>query len=357
MAEPTQHPLYATDRLERLVADALAAGGFGAEAAAKTAAHLIDAEIKGVTSHGVNRLGWYLDRARAGKLNPAGVARLVRDDGPVLQVDGGGGIGIAAMEFALDAVLARAAALGVALAGVVNVGHTGRMGAYAERGARAGFLCQVFGGGGWRAWAGVAPYGGTRPVLGTNPFAFGFPLGGQAPAVADFATSLIANGKATLARATGKPLPEGAALDAHGQPTRSAAVYQDGGALLPAAGHKGSGLSVIAELVGDAMMGAPYEFNWLLLAIKADLFRPLDAVLASAAAYAERLRAVPPAEGVARVMMPGEPEARLAAERHAAVPLDPAVWEGIVAAASRVGVDVAGYGVPVGSNTAPAKRG
>ncbi|MBM3584348.1 MAG: Ldh family oxidoreductase [Alphaproteobacteria bacterium] len=201
------------------------------------------------------------------------------------------------------------------------------------------------------------PNGGTRPILGTNPYAFGFPLGDQAPAVADFETSLIANGKATLARATGKPLPEGATPDVHGRPTRSAAVYQDGGALLPAAGHKGSGLSVIAELVGDAMMGAPYEFNWLLLAIKADLFRPLDAALASATAYAERLRAVPPVEGVERVMMPGEPEARLAAERYAAVPLDLAVWDGIVAAATRVGIDAAGYGVRVGSNTAPAKRG
>jgi LDH2 family malate/lactate/ureidoglycolate dehydrogenase len=336
---------FAPEVLERLLTDALAAGGFTADAAMLTAAHLIDAEVKGVVSHGVNRLGWYLGRAKAGDLNPKAVPRVVRDDGPLLLIDGDGGIGIPAMELALDAVLGRAASLGVAVAGVVNLGHTGRMGAYAERGARAGYFCQVFGGGGWRKWAIVAPHGGVRPILSTNPYAFGFPLGDQPPAVADFATSLIANGKATIARATGKPLPEGAALDKHGRPTLSPAVYQDGGALMPAAGHKGSGMSVIAELVGDAMMGEPHEFNWLLLAVKADAFRPLDEVTAAARAYADKVRATPPAEGVDRVMLPGEPEARLAAERASGVPLDPAVWDGIVAAARAVGIDAESYGV------------
>lgn len=354
MAAPV---LVAPAALERLLRDALASGGFTACTAALAAAHLVDAEIKGVVSHGANRLGWYLERARSGYLVAGAVPRLVHDEGSVLRVDGGQGLGIPAMELALDAVLERARILGVAVAGIVNVGHTGRLGAYAERGARAGFFCQAFGGGAWRDGGLVAPHGGIRPVLNTNPYAFGFPMGDEPPAVADFATSLIANGKATIARATGKPLPEGAALDRHGRPTLSPAAYQDGGALLPAAGHKGSGMSVIAELVGDAMLGRPHEFNWMLLAMRADLFRPIADVAEAAHALGAMVRAVQPAEGVERVMLPGEPEARLAAERAVAVPLDPAVWDGIVAAARSVGVDAESYGARLGANAAAAKRG
>jgi LDH2 family malate/lactate/ureidoglycolate dehydrogenase len=104
------------------------------------------------------------------------------------------------------------------------------------------------------SYATVAPTGGTRPLLGTNPFAFGWPRKGRAPYVFDFATSVAARGEIELHRRAGKPLPEGWALDAQGHPTTNpdAALA---GAMLPFGGHKGSAIGTMIELLAAVMIG------------------------------------------------------------------------------------------------------
>lgn len=331
---------FAASGLEALLEAGFVAGGFLPDTARRVARHLVDAELKGVSSHGVNRLGWYLDRVTQGALDPRATPTVADVEGGLLRVDGGGGIGIPAMELALERVLARAATAGIAAAGIVNVGHTGRIGAYVGSAAHQGFFAQCLGGGGRRKWPNVVPFGGLRPVMSTNPYAFGIPGGGDASVVCDFAISAVAGGKIALARAKGEALPDGLLLDKEGRPTTRPEDYDEGGALLPAAGPKGSGMGLVAELVGDAMLGEPLEFNWLMIAIKADAFRPMADYLASARALTEEVHAIPPAQGFTSVSLPGEPEAKLAAERRAnGIPLAPAVWDGIVKAARGVGVD------------------
>ena len=258
----------------------------------------------------------------------------------LLRVDGRRGIGIVAMARATEALIEEAGRRGLAAAGIVNCGHSGRMGAYGERAAEAGFLGLSFGGGGRRQWGNVVPFGGIQPVMSTNPYTLALPGLADDPVVADFAISTLATGKVAIARANGETLPPGAAIDRDGNPTRDPEDFYDGGALLPAAGPKGSGLGVIAELMGDAMLGDCVEYNWLMVLLRADAFQPMAEYRRRAEGFVAEVRASRPAAGVERVLTPGERETGLAAEAaKRGIPISDGVWAGIVEAAASVGVE------------------
>ncbi|NKB57679.1 MAG: hypothetical protein GKS00_15235 [Alphaproteobacteria bacterium] len=328
------------DRLTALIRDSLAAGGFSPDNADIVARHLVDAEMKGVSSHGVNRLGLYLGEAAKDIIDPKAepVVKAVRDG--LLHVDGARGIGIVAMARATEALIAAAGERGIAAAGVVNCGHSGRMGAYAEQAAAAGFLAISFGGGGRRQWGNVAPFGGVQPVMSTNPYTLGLPGLPDDPVVCDFATSAVAAGKVAVARANGETLPPGAVIDRHGNPSQDPEAYYDGGALLPAAGPKGSGLGIIAELAGDAMLGDCVEYNWMMILIRADAFQPMAEYEKRAESFVNEVRNSKTAAGFDKVMMPGEREATLARQAADGIVIGDGVWAGIVEAAESVGVKV-----------------
>ncbi len=327
------------EKLTALIRDSLAAGGFSPDNADIVARHLVDAEMKGVSSHGVNRLGLYLGEAAKDVIDPKAepVVTMVREG--LVHVDGARGIGIVAMSRATDALIAEAGERGLAAAGIVNCGHSGRMGAYAEQAAAAGFLAVSFGGGGRRQWGNVVPFGGVQPVMSTNPYTLGLPGLPDDPVVCDFATSAVATGKVAVARANGETLPQGAVIDRNGNPTQNPEDYYDGGALLPAAGPKGSGLGVIAELAGDAMLGDCVEYNWLMTLIRADAFQPMATYEKRAKSFVEEVRASKTAAGFDKVMMPGERETTLAqAAASDGIVIGDGVWAGIVEAAKSVGV-------------------
>ena len=326
-------------RLTALIRECLAAGGFTPANADIVARHLVDAEMKGVSSHGVNRLGPYLREVGEGVIDPEAEPLVRRLREGLLQVDGARGIGIVAMTRATEALIVEARKRGLAAAGIVNCGHTGRMGAYGEQAAAAGFLAISFGGGGRRRWGNVVPFGGVEAVMSTNPYTLALPGPRGDPVICDFAISTVATGKVAVARANGETLPPDAAIDRHGEPTRDPEAYYDGGALLAAAGPKGSGLGIIAELAGDAMLGDPVEYNWLMILLGADAFQPMAEYARRAEAFVAEVRASKPAVGVDSVMMPGERETTLAREAAAGgIRIGDGVWADIVAAAEGVGV-------------------
>jgi hypothetical protein len=129
-------------------------------------------------------------------------------------------------------------------------------------------------------------------------------------------------------------------LDKKGRPSTDPNDFYDGGALLPAAGPKGSGLALIAELVGEALLGPPHEFNWLFVMMKVEAFRELGAYGADAEAFLARVRACPPQKGFERVNLPGELERERAAQRRQdGIVIDETIWDGIAEAAGKVGID------------------
>ena len=334
-------PHISADVLTRFGTRVMTALGCAPLIAAEIAEHLVDADLCGVYSHGIFRLDWYAERAAAGKFVPSAQPQLMTAEGGADMVDGGNGLGMPAFRLATEHLVARATRDGMAAVGVSNVDHTGRLGAYAQRGAEAGCLTIMLGGGSRRDWPQVAPFGGARGMLPTNPYAFGIPGGEHGPVVVDFATGMAAGGKIYAAKMAGRPLAEGLCIDAQGRPTTNPDDYFNGGAILPMAGHKGYGMALVAELLGEAILGQAMDgLNWICIAIDLARFRAPQAYRRAAEDCLAELRACPPAPGFERVEIPGEREARLRAERLVSgIPIPPETLQGLRALGRRLGLE------------------
>ena len=271
--------------------------------------HLVDAELCGVESHGVFRALQYAAEYRRGYLNPEAEPSVELARSPTLEVDGEGGIGIAAMALAVRAGTEAARQHGLAAIAVRNTGHTGRLGAFAEIAAEAGCLFIACGGSARERWRMVAPHGGAKAVLPTNPWCLGIPGGEHGSVVLDCATGQIAGGWIYAAARSGALLPEGALIDREGRATRRPADYFEGGAILPKGGVLGYGLATMGELICDAMLGpASVECNTFVLMVDTRRYRGPGLLRHAAEEILSELRQCPPAPGFDRVEVPGERE-------------------------------------------------
>jgi len=297
--------------VQRVIETILQHAGCSSSVAQEVADHLIDTELCGVESHGVMRVMQYADQFAKGVMNPSVEAVIVKNDRSGDEVDGRGGIGIPAMRLAVDHCVSLAKERGIAALPVRHVGHTGRLGAYAERAAHEGCLVIIIGGGGRQNWRQVTPYGGRKALLPTNPFCFGIPGGQRGPVIVDFATSIIAGGWLYAARAAGAKVPFGSIMNRDGALSDDPADYFNGGAILPKGGAMGYGLAVMAELICEAMLGpVTTEVNWFVMAVDATRYREPHVMTSVAEEILAEIRACPPAEGVKRVEVPGERERR-----------------------------------------------
>jgi uncharacterized oxidoreductase len=337
--------------LRDLVETIFEAGGSAAAEARAVADHLIEANLMGHDSHGVIRVAPYIELLRSGKWTANRHIEIVKDAGALVAVDGGQGIGQVIAREAIDLGIERARAHGVAVVGVRNSAHMGRIGAWAEQAAAAGMLSLHFvntTGFGIQ----VAPFGGSDRRLSVNPIALGAPRPGKEPLIHDMSTGTIAAGKVRVARNKGELLPEGAIIDNRGRPTRDPEAFftDPPGALTTAAGHKGYGLALFVEVLAGALSGggsghpdnpsADRPIN-NLLSILIDPERVAGA--AALAADLERLLAYvtasPPASPGGQVLLPGEIERRTRTERLAhGIPLDPNTLEQMRGAARAVGL-------------------
>ena len=315
-----------------IIGEILIHAGCGADTAREVGEHLADASLCGVESHGLMRALQYVEQYRNGYMKPAAQARIVVTARGTTEIDGGGGIGIPAMRLAYEQGMELARENGISALAVRNVGHSGRHGAFADDAAVRGFLTICAGGGNRQTWRQVAPYGGARALLPTNPWCAGIPGGERGPVVLDFATSKIAGGWIYAAQSAGALLPEGCVIDAEGRPTRSPEDYFAGGAILPAGEHKGYALAVVGELIGEALLGpSTTEANWLLIVVEATRFRDAPAMRSAAEAVLAELRDCPPAPGFTRVEVPGERERDCRRRANGVIHVPKATWQQILA--------------------------
>nr|WP_210240236.1 Ldh family oxidoreductase [Amaricoccus solimangrovi] len=239
------------DALADRVRAVLEAAGFCAAQAGALARVVAAAERDGAKSHGLYRLDGMLASARAGVVDPRAEPALVPDDGTaVIRVNAGFGFAPAALELGAPLLAERARALGIAALVVNDCGHLSALWPEVELMTAQGLACLAM----CPSYSTVAPAGGTAPLLGTNPFAFGWPRPGGDPYVFDIATSVAARGEIELHRLAGKNLPEGWALDPEGRPTTDPSQAL-AGAMLPFGGHKGSALGTMIELLGAVLIG------------------------------------------------------------------------------------------------------
>jgi uncharacterized oxidoreductase len=307
------------------------------------AGHLVENSRLGIHSHGLIRVPQYLKEIRSGEIDPRARPKQTRTRGAVSWVTGNAGFGPVGGLYAGRRAVAAARKHGVGLVLATDLGHTGRLGAYAELIAAARCIAVIFGTGPQRGHI-VAPFGGIDGRLSTNPIAYAVP-NGAAPVVADFSTSAMPEGKVRSARNLGNRLPDGALQDPSGNPTNDPNVLygKPRGSLLPLGGanfgHKGYALSLLVEALGTLLGGGEVDdasrtgFNLTILAIATRL--GFDR---STGRFVRYLRSARPLDPTRSVMVPGDPE-RLARER-TTVEVDEPTWRDMVAFARELGVEL-----------------
>lgn len=328
-------PLIEAPRLVHFVGQIFQAAGAPAETAHLVAESLVGSDLAGHDSHGVVRVRQYLDSIAAGDVDPAALPVIAHEMGAVTMVDAHQGFGQVAARFAMETSITRARQYGLAATGLINCAHVGRLGEWVELAAEQAMIGLAFCNGS-RPGGIVAPYGSATRLLGTNPLAAAIPVEGRPPLVIDFATSATAEGKLRVARNRGQAVLEGLILSKEGYPSTDPNDFYAGGVILPAAGHKGYGLSLLVEWLGGILTGSSCPAmptftrlgnGVLFIVLSIEAFRPAEAVLQDGAGLYDRVKNAPPAPGFQEVLLPGEPERRIAAQRRTeGINVDEATW-------------------------------
>jgi L-2-hydroxycarboxylate dehydrogenase (NAD+) len=299
-------------RAVAVASDAFRTHGIAAADAEQTAEVLVSADARGKHSHGLLRLPRFVRGIEHGNVDPDGSIDVVDERGGVATVDGGSRLGPVVASVAADEASRRADEHGVGAVGVHDGNHLGMLGYYTDQLQRDGYV----GIGLTNTEPAMPPYGGTEPVLGTNPIAVGLPT--DPPFNLDMSTSAVARGDVLHRRETGEPLPEGVALDADGAPTTDPAAALEG-TILPFGGPKGSGLAVAVEVLAGGLVGAAMgsdvtgTYHTENPCTKGDLFVALDPAAFGVPDFDERASAFlreltdgPTAAHVDEIRLPGQ---------------------------------------------------
>lgn len=305
---------------------------------------LVEAELRGHPSHGLQRLPRLLLRMERGLVAPNVTGTQRWTGSAYLSVDGGGGLGPVVAYATIQALASQVEQTGIAIAGVKGANHLGMLALYAEAIARKGLIGIVLS----SSEALVHPYGGSRAMLGTNPIAIGMPTQGE-PFILDMATSVVSMGKIHAHALKGEPIPRGWALDREGSPTLDAEAAKSG-SIAPFGGAKGYGLGLAFELIVAAVAGTPPapDVRGTLdadhHANKGDVFIVIkpgaEGMAADVSRYLDALRDSESSDG-GGVSVPGD-RSRLRRQKSIkeGFEVEPRLWEELVQASSDIPASV-----------------
>ncbi len=344
-------PIKTGEELDKLTREVLLAAGASESNAGRVAEALVSSHLAGHDSHGVQHLPRYVENIRAGQLQPEANPEVVTETSCSALVRGNWTFGHVSAEFAMRLALEKSAVENVSIVTLVEVNHIGRLGEYGEMAAASDQVGLVVAGGAGAIQPAAVPYGGSRPVLHTNPIAMGFPAG-ESPMIVDFATTATSGSKVLIAAAKSEPVPPDCIVDQNGNPTTDPTAIMKGGSHLPFGGHKGFGIMLAVELLGRVLAGADtyaipgrsedvsLHRGVTMIAINPAGFQPLEEYMASAGEMMDRVRAVPPATGVDRVLAPGDPEQLARRDRLAnSISIPEATWARLMDLAHSLGLD------------------
>jgi uncharacterized oxidoreductase len=344
---------FSREVLQDFVTRLFTAAGAPADEARVVAASLVESNLRGYDSHGVLLARWYLSQIKNRELLPGAPFSVNSETSALVSADGGLGFGQVQCGMLVDRVAGKARESGVATGLMRRSGHVGRLGEWVERAAEHGLaaLITVNDNGVIQT---VAPPGGTKGRLSTNPIAIGVPTG-SGPRVLDISTSAVANGKLKVARLENRAVPTGWVQDALGNPSTDPNVMlaDPPGALLPLGGeqaHKGFGLALFLDMLIGGLTGgfsppAPpgtIECNNVLLVVW-DPARcaGADHFLAQADKLIAEVRATPRRAGVDRIQIPGDQSAEVRARRlQDGIPLSNEAWSQLTRVAEKLGVAI-----------------
>lgn len=321
---PVRVPVQA---IAALITDAMQSAGLPPDDAHKVAELMTAADLAGADAHGVFRLAQYIQRIKAGGLNPRPAIRVTQTAPATALVDGGNGMGHLAVARAAETAVELARESGVAWVGVRRSNHAGAAGVYAEIPLKHDMI-GIYGAVSSANHMGV--WGGADMLLGTNPIAFAVPAGEEAPVVLDIATSVVSYGTVKNYRLQGRDMPEGWLVSSKdGQPVTDPNRSNEG-VLLPIGGYKGSGLALIIGLIGGILNGAKFgrdvvDFNadqateantgQFVVALDVARFLPLDRFKADMDRHLRDLRTSKLLPGFDEIRLPGAERRRRREER------------------------------------------
>lgn len=325
------------------------AWGMPEEKAAISAEILAWADLHGLESHGIALLVEYNERRQNRPINFASVPHILRDTPISALMDGDGGLGHHPADQAMRLAIAKAQAAGVGIVSVRNSGHFGALGYYTTLAANAGLIgictTSVFG-------VRVPPTGGAEARFGTDPWSFAAPGDPGRPFVLDMATTTVASGKVRNKIVEGQQMPDGWGMDASGTPTRDPNAVMQGGFLAPLGGHKGYGLAAMVNILSSCLSGSTLitdpmhsrqewglDVGHFFMALDPALFRETDDFRSDVARFCDDLRATRPMDADCPVMVAGDPERNIAAQRQAGIPIGPGLHARLHAIAADCGAE------------------
>jgi (2R)-3-sulfolactate dehydrogenase (NADP+) len=217
---------------------------------------LVSAEFDGQAGHGLSRIPSYVEQLTAGKVKGNVVPSLLSSKGSVIRVDANNGFAFPAISLAIKEITSTCKKYGIAAASVSRSHHFGQAGRHVELLAEQGLIGLMFG----NTPKAIPPWGGSKPLFGTNPIAFSAPRDNDAPMVIDMSLSKVARGKVMLANQQNEKIPEGWAIDVEGKPTTDPKKAL-AGAMLPIGDAKGSALALMVEVLAAGLTGSNFGFE------------------------------------------------------------------------------------------------
>ena len=337
MASEESRQRFPAAELRRFTAAVLEHFAMPADDAAIAAEVLVDADLQGIESHGIAHLvphHSYVPGIERGSVNTQPTYTVLRESPTTAAWDADRAFGLVVGYRAMEAAIAKAQASGIGMVTVRNSRHFGAAGYYARMAAERGLVGM--------AMCNVHPLavaaGGREKVVGTNPIAMSAPVKDDHPFLLDIATTAVAGGKLEIANRQGKRIPPGWALDADGSESDDPLALRKEGALLPlgsraeTSAHKGYGLGLMVDILCGPLSGAGSglfvdksvgEMGQWFSAWRIDAFRDPDEFAEDMKRMVDHLRATEPAPGVDAVLVPGDPEATMRADREAlGIPLE-----------------------------------
>lgn len=323
---------------------------------------LLSADLRGIDSHGIARLVGYVRLWEGKRANATPAIRIIHETPSTAVVDGDGGLGLVVAPYAMQVAIEKARNVGTGWVSVQHSNHFGIAGYHALQAVKENMIGIAM----TNASALVAPTFSIERMLGTNPISVAVPGGEEPPFVADLATTTAANGKLELLQRKNREAPTGWIQDKEGHSSTDPHALKTGGALLPLGGdrehgsHKGYALGAIVDIFSGVLSGASYGpwvppfpayvpmptgmpgkgIGHFFGAMRIDAFRPADEFKQHMDNWIRRFRSATPAPGHEKVLIPGDPEREMEAERLAGgIPLVDSVVVDLQGMAAKLGVE------------------